>query len=130
MLAQAGEEGLIGDALIQALKGGGYVLCFRHAATDLFMTDGDLTDLSDCAQQRNLSEQGRAQARGIAVTWQQMAIPVGLVLSSPYCRTLETALLAFGRAEPSRALLLPYGREEDRPTRGVPHPPRHAAGRR
>jgi phosphohistidine phosphatase SixA len=55
--------------------------------------------LEDCTKQRNLNEEGRIQSREIGAAIAALNIPIGTVLSSPYCRTRETAMLAFGRAE-------------------------------
>jgi phosphohistidine phosphatase SixA len=87
---------LEGQALIDALRRGGFVIYFRHAATDRTQTD---SDLSRCETQRNLNEQGRADARAIGAAFQVLRIPVGEVLSSGYCRARDTAQLAFGKAE-------------------------------
>jgi virginiamycin B lyase len=90
--------------LVERLREGGFILAFRHAATDLTTTD--MTgDLSDCSRQRNLNRTGRRQAREIGRSFRRLDIPVGSVLASPFCRTRDTARLAFGRARPSRALL-------------------------
>jgi virginiamycin B lyase len=90
--------------LADRLGRGGYVLVFRHAATDFSMTDGT-RDLTDCSRQRNLTVEGRRDARSIGREFRRLGIPVGRVLVSPFCRTRETATLAFGRAVTSRALL-------------------------
>lgn len=93
------------DRLLDRLRGGGHVLVFRHAATD---TGIDTTaDLSDCSRQRNLSSEGRRQSRTIGRAFRRLEIPVDRVLASPFCRTRETASLAFGRGRASRALLAP-----------------------
>ena len=92
----AGEE-LAGSALLAALRQGGFVLYFRHARTDFSQDDTDLSDLSNCATQRNLSAEARNQARLIGEGIAALAIPIGEVLSSELCRTRETAELAFGR---------------------------------
>src|SRR5262249_53974448 len=55
--------------------------------------------------QRNLSAQGRADARAIGRGIRRLKLRIGAVLASPFCRTLETARLAFGRATVSHALL-------------------------
>lgn len=89
-----------GSELLGALRAGGFVIYFRHAAT-VPGGDADLQNLANCATQRNLSDQGREQAREIGNAFRQLSIPVGTVLSSALCRTLETANLAFGRAEQS-----------------------------
>jgi phosphohistidine phosphatase SixA len=81
------------------------VIFFRHAATDSSQTDSDTQNLENCPAQRNLTEQGRSDARAIGQAFQTFGIPVGQVLASPYCRTLETARLAFERVEPSGDLL-------------------------
>jgi len=85
--------------LLQELRKGGYILYFRHTATDFSKSDDAMTSYEDCASQRNLTDAGRAQARAIGETIRALAIPVGRVIASPYCRTLETGMLIFGRAE-------------------------------
>lgn len=88
---------------MERLRDGGHVVAFRHAATD---SGVDMTnDLSDCSRQRNLSAEGRRQSRGIGRAFERLRIPVGRVLASPFCRTRDTARLAFGRVRASRALL-------------------------
>ncbi len=94
-----------GDDLVTALQRGGYVIILRHAATDMTQQDRDTSpDLSNCELQRNLTDAGRDQARAIGEVFRTLVLPVGQVLSSDFCRTLETARLAFGRAEPVAAL--------------------------
>jgi virginiamycin B lyase len=88
---------LEGRALADALRGGGYVLYFRHAATDFSQEDTDTRNLQNCRTQRNLTAQGRADARAIGRGFRRLRIPVGAVLASKYCRTRQTARLAFGR---------------------------------
>jgi virginiamycin B lyase len=90
--------------LVDRLRRGGYVLAFRHAATDFSTTD-HTRDLRDCSRQRNLSAAGRRQARNIGRAFRRLDIPVGRVLASPFCRTRQTAHLAFGRLRSSRDLL-------------------------
>jgi broad specificity phosphatase PhoE len=85
--------------LVGTLRNGGYTLVFRHAITDRTQTDTVPQVLEDCTKQRNLNEAGRAQAREIGAAILALKIPIGRVLSSPYCRTRETAMLAFGRVE-------------------------------
>src|SRR5262249_13228208 len=87
------------QALWDLLRGGGQVVLLRHGTTTPGAGDPPGFRLEDCATQRNLSDQGRAEARRIGSAFQAHHIPVGLVLSSPWCRCLETAQLAFGRAE-------------------------------
>lgn len=85
---------------------GGYVIYFRHATTDRQVRDRDIrNNLTNCAAQRNLNAAGQQQAQAIGAAFRTAAIPIGRVLASPYCRTLDTAQLAFGRVEPEPALL-------------------------
>ena len=95
---------LSGAALLSALRRGGYVIYFRHAATDFSQADSDRQNLADCSTQRNLNDEGRDDARAIGAAFRALGIPVGDVLSSEYCRTRETAELAFGRVTPTRDL--------------------------
>jgi broad specificity phosphatase PhoE len=89
---------LAGPALREALLRGGYVLYFRHAATDFGQNDDQMSGFEDCARQRNLTERGRADARAIGAQIRRLGVPIGDVLASPFCRTRETAELIFGRA--------------------------------
>jgi phosphohistidine phosphatase SixA len=89
----------------QQLRAGGFVLVFRHAVTDQSKQDESPVDLADCTTQRNLSPQGRADARAIGGQVRRLKLRIGPVLASPFCRTLETARLAFGRATATRTLL-------------------------
>jgi phosphohistidine phosphatase SixA len=85
--------------LLTDLRHGGYVLYFRHAATDFSQNDEKMKRYEDCADQRNLIDKGRADARAAGAAIRQLGIPVERVLASPFCRTMETAQLLFGRAE-------------------------------
>ncbi len=87
------------SALVSALKQGGYIVYFRHTATDFSQNDQNMKDFDDCPNQRNLTSDGRDQARKIGDAWKRLGIPVGRVLASPFCRTREVAQLAFGRYE-------------------------------
>lgn len=74
----------------------GDVLLYRHA---LAPGGGDPPGMTpgDCSTQRNLSDEGRAQARRIGESLRKRLGPVTVtaVWASPWCRTLETARLAF-----------------------------------
>jgi phosphohistidine phosphatase SixA len=88
------------DALWDLLKAGGQVAVIRHASTVSGFGDPPGFRLDDCSTQRNLSEPGREEARRIGTAFRDRGVPVGRVLSSRWCRCLETARLAFGTAEP------------------------------
>jgi virginiamycin B lyase len=97
-------EPLRGERLVAALRRGGYVIYFRHAATDPVPDDAEPVVLSDCETQRNLSAEGRRQSRAIGRAIERLEIPIGRVLASPFCRTLDTARLAFETASADGAL--------------------------
>jgi hypothetical protein len=84
--------------VLSLLREGGYVLYFRHTSTDFSQNDSRMTSFEDCASQRNLTDRGRDEARAIGEHVRRLKIPVGEVLASPFCRTMETARLAFGKA--------------------------------
>jgi phosphohistidine phosphatase SixA len=105
VLAQQGSTPALGGAdLVGALRAGGHVLYFRHADTDHRENDQRMTSAEDCATQRNLSDRGRDRARAIGEAIRALGIPIGAVLASPLCRTVETAMLAFGAAQKSAAV--------------------------
>jgi broad specificity phosphatase PhoE len=101
----AGTAGAADPSLGEQLRRGGLVLVLRHAATDFSKPDRDPVDLTDCRTQRNLSAAGRADARAIGRGVRRLKLRIGVVLASVFCRTRETARLAFGRATVSPALL-------------------------
>ncbi len=84
--------------LLSRLREGGYVLYLRHTSTDFSQNDSRMTSFEDCASQRNLTDRGRDEARAIGEHVKRLKIPIGEVLASPFCRTMETARLAFGKA--------------------------------
>ena len=95
---------LDGKSTVLALGKGGHVILLRHAATKGWRPGETEFDIDDCSTQRNLSEEGRRQATEIGRAFKKLAIPVGSVWSSPYCRCLETGELAFGTVEQSEIL--------------------------
>jgi broad specificity phosphatase PhoE len=106
---------LADEKLWSLLKGGGQVVLIRHTITTPGAGDPPGFRLDDCATQRNLTDAGRSHARRIGEEWRARKIPVERVLSSPWCRCLETAQLAFGKApETSEALSNLFGRSENR----------------
>ncbi len=70
----------------------GYVLLLRHA---LAPGSGDPANfkLNDCSTQRNLSEQGRADAKDIGAWLKSKKVKIHRVESSRWCRAKETAKL-------------------------------------
>jgi len=92
------------DDLWKLLESGGRVVLIRHTVTTPGVGDPPGMRLDDCATQRNLTDEGRRHARAIGEAFRSRRIDVDRVLSSPWCRCLETAHLAFARAEVSQPL--------------------------
>ena len=114
LLALAAATAQADEKLWSLLKGGGQVVLIRHAVTTPGAGDPPGFRLDDCGTQRNLTDAGRDHARRIGAEWRKRAIPVERVLSSPWCRCLETARLAFAREpEVSQALSNLFGRSEN-----------------
>jgi phosphohistidine phosphatase SixA len=98
LAASGGAVAHAADGWIEAARPGAVVL-FRHA-TAPGVGDPAGFKLDDCATQRNLSDSGRAEARRLGTLFRQKKIAVGAVLTSQWCRTRETARLAFGEQVP------------------------------
>ena len=99
------------------LRKGGVVVVFRHAlAPGTFDPPG--LRLGDCSTQRNLSDEGRAQARRIGEWFRERQLQPAAVRSSPWCRCMDSATLAFGAAQAWAALGSPHGAPE---TTGASH---------
>src|SRR5438270_949170 len=62
--------------LLAELRKGGYILYFRHAATDYSQNDEKMKSIEDCANQRNLIDRGRSDARIVAAAIRRLGIPV------------------------------------------------------
>ena len=94
-----------------AIAAGGVVVALRHAlAPGTFDPPG--FRLGDCATQRNLSDAGRDQARRIGRWFADRRLVPAAVRTSPWCRCIDTATLAFGGAEVWPALGSPRGSTE------------------
>ena len=103
---------LANDVVWKALASGGQVVMIRHTITTSGVGDPPGMRLDDCSSQRNLTDEGRRHAREIGDAFRSRRIAIDRVLSSPWCRCLETARLAFARAEPEAALGNLFGRNE------------------
>ena len=80
--------------LINQLEDGGKLIFVRHAYAP-GSGDPDNFNLNDCSTQRNLSDEGREQAKLIGKFFRENHIKVDKVLSSEWCRCKETAKIAF-----------------------------------
>jgi phosphohistidine phosphatase SixA len=89
-----------------ALQQGGKVILLRHGHVDIREGMGRLSP-GNCAQEVNLSARGVEQAKRIGEAFRAHGIAVGEVLSSPYCRCIDTGQIAFGRATPAQYLVPP-----------------------
>ena len=93
-------------ALLAELRQGGFVIYLRHAVTAT-TPEPAVGDLVDCSWQRNLNDVGRHQAATVGNRLKEQGIAVVALEASPFCRTRQTAELAFGR-EPKINLELLY----------------------
>src|SRR5215475_9372159 len=95
-----------------ALKQGGKVVLLRHTQVDIREGIGRLTP-GNCAEEVNLSSRGVEQAKRIGEAFRAHGVVVGEILTSPYCRCIDTGKIAFGRATPVQYLRPPGTVSED-----------------
>jgi phosphohistidine phosphatase SixA len=81
---------------LDALRQGGLYIVMRHGPDA--GKDASPVDLANCATQAALTDAGRLQLAATAADLSKLQIEVATVLASPYCRTLETARIVFGRS--------------------------------
>ena len=83
-----------------ALRAGAHIALMRHTDAPGGAGDPPGFRLEDCATQRNLSDKGRADAARIGARLKAEGIGIEKILSSPWCRCMETArLLQLGPVE-------------------------------
>ena len=102
------------DEMGKRSEAGGRVVLMRHALTTPGVGDPEGVRLDDCATQRNLSDEGRAHARVIGEAFRARRLQPGRVLSSPWCRCIETAKIAFGGSQAEVSLSNLFGRSQNR----------------
>jgi len=98
--APSAAAALQGPRLLAALRRGGYVVYFRHTATDFSKNDAAMKAFDDCDNQRLLSEQGRRDAIAMGERIRALGLPVGEALASPMCRTMDHARLMLVNVTP------------------------------
>ncbi len=91
-------------AMWRLLKDGGAVALMRHTATAQGVGEQPGMRIDDCATQPNLTEEGKRHAKAIAEALRVHGIQFDRVISSPLCRCLDTARLAFGRVDETQVL--------------------------
>ncbi len=69
----------VDPSVVAKLREGGYVLYMRHTSTDFSKNDRNMKGFEDCANQRNLTDKGRDEARDVATEIKRLGIPVGEV---------------------------------------------------
>ncbi|CAH2213426.1 histidine phosphatase family protein [Tepidibacter aestuarii] len=85
-------------SLVDLLREGGYILYSRHGEATVGVDQPNL-NFWYCFTQRNLSEEGRKQAIYYGEILRDLQIPISYpIITSPFCRTIKTAQLAFGKA--------------------------------
>ena len=90
----AGAAAPAGDEAAWRALGRGAIVLFRHA-TAPGVGDPANFRLGDCTTQRNLDATGRSEAAALGTAFRARGVKVGEVWSSRWCRTHETAALAF-----------------------------------
>lgn len=76
-----------------ALRAGRHIALMRHADAPGGFGDPPGFKVEDCATQRNLSAKGRTDARKIGARLKSEGITFEAILSSPWCRCIDTATL-------------------------------------
>lgn len=86
----------LGDA-VPALRGGGYVIVFRHGGTHADQADTDPLNHANVDKQRHLNDRGRAEARAVGEAFRKAGIPIGKSYASRFQRAVETGRLIGGK---------------------------------
>jgi len=101
--AAAGDDSA--EAWAALVKGGSVALVRHGNAPPGHGGDPPGFKIDDCSTQRNMDERGREQAKAVGEAFRQHVVPVDKILSSPWCRCLETArLMALGPVESTMAV--------------------------
>ena len=87
------------------LKKPGYIVLLRHSNAPGQVAESNDMDFKNCAIQRNLDADGRAQAGRIGNEFRKRGLKQVRVISSLYCRALDTAkLMKLGPVTPQPVL--------------------------
>jgi len=94
MTGFAQAQTLKGDALVAALRKGGYVILTRHTSSPREVPDKKTANPDNTKPERQLDEEGRTTATAMGKAVRDLKIPVGQVFTSPTYRALETVKYA------------------------------------
>src|SRR5262249_13724505 len=102
LLSSGGRDAWSQTEWVNALRQGGHVIVVRHATRSTDQADTDPLNLKNVAQQRQLNDEGRAQARAMGEAVRKLKIPVAQVQTSMFQRAVETGMLmGFGNVTAS-----------------------------
>ena len=87
-------QNLSGEALVKALRQGGYVIVMRHASSPREVPDKQTANPDNTKPERQLDAEGRSTATAFGRALRDLKIPIGEVLVSPTYRAMETVRLA------------------------------------
>jgi phosphohistidine phosphatase SixA len=94
-------QSLQGQALVKALREGGYVIVMRHATSPREAPNQQTANPDNVKLERQLDEEGRTTATAMGKAFRDLKVPVDEVLTSPTYRALETVKYAqFGAPHP------------------------------
>ena len=95
------------DEIWEQLNAGGKVALIRHAQVEEGEIKGNsLSRDPSCENEKNLSNEGRNNSLILGKRFKDRQIPISKVFHSPFCRTTETARLAFKDVSPQEYLSL------------------------
>jgi phosphohistidine phosphatase SixA len=89
----AAAQTLSGDALVEALRQGGYVIAMRHASAPRTPPAASEAAPGNTQRERQLDAEGRETAAAMGEALHRLRIPIGEVLSSPTFRARQTVRL-------------------------------------
>ena len=102
MLLAAPASAATPGEIVEAVRGGGHVIYFRHGAT----TRSGIDRIEwPRERQRLLSAEGVQQSETIGAAFREKGIPVGEVIASPFARCRDMAEIMFGRVDERMELL-------------------------
>ncbi|MGH9646585.1 MAG: histidine phosphatase family protein, partial [Bryobacteraceae bacterium] len=83
LAATASAQQLQGDALVKALRHGGYVIVMRHASSPREVPDKFTANPDNTSDERQLDADGRESAIAMGKALRRLKIPLGEVFTSP-----------------------------------------------